>query len=124
MQSLTKNSQTEKVFSAELYTESFPGLAPKPNWQERPELQNSRFVIISLDLVRSLDFKLEPLHYDHLVFNFQYDEDITSDDIATFIRLKSIARENDISYTCIGMGIRCIQFLELLGIDHHLEFVN
>ncbi|PCJ19412.1 MAG: hypothetical protein COB04_05825 [Gammaproteobacteria bacterium] len=129
MQSTNKQYQpatqiAEEIFSADLYPGDFQSRTTKAKWQAQPEYRDSRFIVISLDLIRNIGYQLDPNSYDHVVFNFQYDEDITSDDIAYFIRLKSIIREHSLSYTTIGMSSRCIQFLELLGIDSNLEFIS
>ena len=129
MQTETKLNPTTKIysdeiFSADLYPGSFSDHGPKNSWKDRPVLRDSRFVVISLDVIRNMDYQPNPDDFDHIVFNFQYNKDITSDDIAYFIRLKNEIRDNNLSYTCIGMSDRCIQFLELLGIDNNLEFIH
>lgn len=120
----TPQIDSEEIFSADLYPGSIFDHSPKSAWKERPVLRDSRFIVISLDLIRNIGFQPNPDDFDHIVFNFQYDEDITSDDIAYFIRLKNQVRDNNLSYTCIGMSHRCVQFLELLGIDDNLEFIH
>ncbi|PCI46820.1 MAG: hypothetical protein COB51_06580 [Moraxellaceae bacterium] len=118
------NNYAEEIFSADLYPGEVFDHTRVNSWKERPVLRDSRFVVISLEVIRHMDYQPNPDDFDHIVFNFQYDEDITSDDIAYFIRLKNQIRDNNLSYTCIGMSHRCVQFLELLGIDNNLEFVH